>query len=223
LRVDEQEDIKRYWNAYYTRALDITAPSPFATYVTSLLDVSSVRVLLDVGCGNGRDSFFFQSMGFEVYATDGSEKAIEVVSEKTTFIQKKNTPKFFCHQFAKDRSVLDSIGLPPVDIVYSRFFIHAISLQVEQAFIAEMSKIAKTGARMFSEFRTPNDPLSKMGVAVGDNERVTDHYRRFVKAADHIERVCHAGWSLVNCIESNGLAVFGDEDPVVARVEFVKI
>lgn len=37
--------------------------------------------ILDFGCGSGRDTKYFLSMGFEVEATDGSEEMVRVASE----------------------------------------------------------------------------------------------------------------------------------------------
>jgi hypothetical protein len=51
---------------------------------------------------------------------------------------------------------------------------------------------------------------------------MTDHYRRFIDSQTFRNKLLLLGWEIVYFEESNGLAVFGDEDPVVARCVFKK-
>ena len=47
-----------------------TTPSPFATWVADRLEPR--QHILDVGCGNGRDSVYFAEQGHRVTALDGT-------------------------------------------------------------------------------------------------------------------------------------------------------
>ena len=47
-----------------------TTPSPFATWVADRLEPR--QHVLDVGCGNGRDSVHFAGQGHRVTALDGT-------------------------------------------------------------------------------------------------------------------------------------------------------
>jgi len=49
---------KYYWNTFYKNFL-INKESSFARFVYKKIKTKKVNKLLDVGCGNGRDTFFF--------------------------------------------------------------------------------------------------------------------------------------------------------------------
>ena len=53
---------KSYWNKYYSKKLGVQEPSSFAVYVLKMM--SDGDSILELGCGNGRDSFFLQSTEF---------------------------------------------------------------------------------------------------------------------------------------------------------------
>ena len=71
---------------------------------------------------------------------------------------------------------------------------------------------------MLHEFRTLRDPLMRQGQVLSANERVTDHYRRFLDPVALRAKLAGRGWEEVDFQEGHGLAVFGQDDPWVARV-----
>ena len=50
--------MKNYWNKYYKLKLTPLAASSFAKYCWNNY-LKKNRSILEIGCGNGRDSFFF--------------------------------------------------------------------------------------------------------------------------------------------------------------------
>jgi hypothetical protein len=61
--------------------------------------------------------------------------------------------------------------------------------------------------------------MSRLGEVISPTERIHGHYRRFVVMDDLLQRLEAVGLEVVGKVESNRLAVFNDEDPVVIRVE----
>ena len=63
-----------YWNKYYAsrEVLKLSAPSQFAAFVAQ--EAGDAHLIIEVGCGNGRDSLFFARHGFQVVAIDGSKR-----------------------------------------------------------------------------------------------------------------------------------------------------
>src|SRR5690606_35903209 len=106
-----------HWNTYYSKGQLIFEPSSFAQLVAQ--QAPRQAHLLEIGCGNGRDSTFFSNLGLRVTALDPSQAAIDVCrsapgSENIEFIQgtvdqltKAHTGKF--------------------NIAYSRFCLHAMT------------------------------------------------------------------------------------------------
>lgn len=53
-------------------------PSEFAQEFAGKLKERKAKSILEIGCGNGRDSIFFAQAGFHVYAIDVAPSAIEL-------------------------------------------------------------------------------------------------------------------------------------------------
>ena len=52
-----------YWNNFYLK-FKLSKPTKFAIFVRKNFVKSGKKKLIDIGCGNGRDSFFFSKKGF---------------------------------------------------------------------------------------------------------------------------------------------------------------
>jgi tellurite methyltransferase len=69
---------KAYWNDYYSKNKEENASS----FVIDNLDFIKKEKVLDVACGDGRNSLFLTQKGFSVEGLDYSLKAIEKCKEK---------------------------------------------------------------------------------------------------------------------------------------------
>ena len=206
------KELIHYWDEYYKKDNVPSFPSPFAEYVANKL--STQQTILEVGCGNGRDAKFLASKGHLVTGLDRSSKAIELCKKKyseeciefffgsITDIAKQNQKKY--------------------DLVYSRFVIHAMSLDEEIKTLKMSYKLLKNNGKFFIECRSINDPLSDRGEIVSQTERIDGHYRRFIILEEFKQRLNQIGFKITEAIESKGLAKFEEEDPVIVRVSAIK-
>lgn len=197
-----------YWDSFYAKRTGVLKPSPFAVHVHDKIPKTDGLALLEVGCGNGRDSVYFAQAGCRVTAIDTSEAAIvacqDTHGDAASFIHGK----------------LKEIDIKPdsFDVVYSRFVLHAMTLEEELDVLKAIAATLKPGGRFFVECRSINDPLARKGEVLSPTERIDGHYRRFIIVDDLLQRVAEVGLQVESVVESNGLAVFGDEDPVVIRL-----
>ncbi|MFT6302230.1 MAG: 2-polyprenyl-3-methyl-5-hydroxy-6-metoxy-1,4-benzoquinol methylase, partial [Pseudomonadales bacterium] len=60
---------KEYWQSVYSTSKVPTFPSQFSVFVQSWLNNNDANII-EVGCGNGRDSRFFHQMGHSVTVSD---------------------------------------------------------------------------------------------------------------------------------------------------------
>ena len=79
-----------YWSNFYSDLHELPLePSNFAFYTARFLqglaEKNSYKNILDIGCGNGRDSYFLSSQGYTVTGIDLCSK-IEV--DNFQFLQK---------------------------------------------------------------------------------------------------------------------------------------
>ena len=76
--------MSKIWDKVYSNdsAFFGEEPSDFAQKCYGDFKRYDVKRLLELGCGQGRDSIFFASNGLDVYAVDSSKVAIENINQK---------------------------------------------------------------------------------------------------------------------------------------------
>ena len=168
--------------------------------------------LIDIGCGNGRDSIFFANKNIEVLGIDSSRTVIKLnnhyfknknISFKNLDIEKTNSKK-----------------LDKFDIIYSRFFLHAINKSQEKKFFNLINVLSiKNKTYVMLEFRTTKDKLLQKGKKISNNENFTDHYRRFIDTEALIKKIKKINnFKIVYFIERKGLSKYKYDNPTLARL-----
>jgi len=212
---------KKFWKEFYSKKGIIQRePSPFALWCIENY-INKSDNIFEIGCGNGRDSFSFIENGNRIFAIDGCRVAIDKNREYLHQLSTSNA-----HFEAIDFNLLDSLEsdfLDKIDIFYSRFVLHAIPEALEDKILAYMYDRLPRNGKMMHEFRTNGDVLMKQGENLSESERVTDHYRRFIDTKKFRNKLLQLGFEEVYFMESDGLAIYKEEDPVVARVVSIKV
>ena len=80
---------KIYWNKYYNSKNNNNKPSNFALFVNKNY-IKKNTFLIDVGSGDGRDSFYLRKKAKHVYSIDQSNIAIKKNKLKTRRLGFKN-------------------------------------------------------------------------------------------------------------------------------------
>lgn len=199
----------QHWDSFYKAPAAPLDASPFAQTVVECL--APARKLLEVGCGNGRDAAYFGRLGHDVTALDTSASAVSFCKQ-----QYADLPINFVEGSAT--SLLPDNRATFSDI-YSRFCIHAMTFDEQDAFLGACRELLVPGGTLHIECRSINDPLARKGEVISPTERIHGHYRRFIVREDLEAQLVSYGFDILEAIESNGLAKFGDEDPVVIRVK----
>ena len=201
-----------YWNQYYAKGICPTEPSNFARYALTWMEPD--RILVDLGCGNGRDALFFAQNHLNVIAVDLSEEAISALHKhrSDTF-----TPML-------DDFVQSSIHRSDsYDYAYSRFTLHAIDEAQGTELIRNVFCGLKAGGRFFIEVRGTHDPLFGLGQQIGKNTFVYNgHSRRFLVLEELIGTLTIVGFTVEYAAEQSGFAAYRDDDPPVIRVVATK-
>jgi|TARA_B100000029_G_scaffold101780_2_gene92170 SAM-dependent methyltransferase len=203
---------KKYWNNYYANHHGLGKPSSFAKSIIELLPEKCN--LMELGCGNGRDSFYFAKMGHSVWACDQSDVIINALPTL-----ENNSPHFYVDDVRNMASIPDM----EFDAIYARFVLHALSEnEARQAFEWTFNHL-KTGGKFYSESRSIKDPIFGDGEKMDDQIYKTDHRRRFLDKDVLISDLESLGFTIESVVEAQGLAVYKDSDPVVIRVIATKI
>ena len=195
-----------HWRSFYSADAAPGSPSPYAQSVEALL--RSATRILEIGCGNGRDAAFFVSRGHDVTAIDRSQEAVEAAAGKAS------SGRLLVGTLPELKDQLGS----NFDAAYSRFVLHAMPLAEEEALLDALPHVLVPGGRLFIECRSINDPMSRLGEVLSPTERIHGHYRRFIVLDELKARLVARGFCIDEEVESVGLAVHGEEDPVVIRI-----
>lgn len=200
-----------HWGSFYSEDVAPKKPSPFAETISAVLP-SGTR-LIDIGCGNGRDACFFARQGHDITAIDRSPEAIQAARSEGS------SARFLAGTLPELRNELGS----PFAAAYSRFVIHAMPLAEEEDLLDSIREILLPNGRIFLECRSIKDPMIRLGEVLSPNERIHGHYRRFIILDELRERLTRRGFVIENETESDGLAIFGEENPVVIRINARKV
>jgi SAM-dependent methyltransferase len=212
-----------YWNDYYAGRHPDEAwslsPSPFAEFVAGEREAGP---LLEVGCGNGRDALFFASVGFEVIGVDYCETAVKLCAERAegAGLAARFEP-LNLYDVAQVTAFV-AAHTAAFDVLYARFFVHAVTELGEQELLKLAASVLKPGGRAFLEFRTTEDERASAGRELSANEREDGHYRRFIDVDELIGRASGHGLDTVYRVAGHGMAAFRGEDPHVARLVLQK-
>ena len=176
---------KEYWHKYYKKNYSPYKESDFAKFVLQFLEKE--KYLLELGCGNGRDSIFFSKNLINVLAVDQ-------VSDEINFLNSNFSNeriKFICDDFT-NLEVLDNF-----DYIYSRFTIHSITESEEDRVLKWVFKHLYKNGLFFIESRSINDIMYNNGTKLSINENFTD--QQLLSAAHRRYRASCARYCGVAC------------------------
>ena len=207
----EQQLTPLFWKQYYKHHGQ-TEGSTFAMFVAG--EVASDALVIDIGCGDGRDTVYFASNGHVALGADASEEGIRQA-------QTKGSPNCrFEVLDVNDPAGLDALFAAPEIIaaresgrdivVYLRFFLHAIPRATEETLLEACVRNLPE-MTLAAEFRTETDAdIPKFNAP---------HYRRFVNSAALSDELkTRWDFSLEYFFEGTGLSVYKGEDPFLCRI-----
>lgn len=213
LAPEKEEDYDRdrhYWNAYYRGLMEKKVEaSGFAVVVEKRLGKGAH--VLELGCGNGRDSLYFLDKGHNVIAIDGSDAAIDKLNELTA---DNKEALFVCDNFVKCKALYQM----KYDCIYSRFTLHAITEEQENELLENVREALNKGGFFSVEARTVRDEIYGKGREVARNAYIyDDHFRRFIDVIEFREKLERFGFEIISIEEARGFSKVGDSDPVLMR------
>ena len=154
LRKAKEND--EYWNNYYkTHYAYLDEPSSFAIFVWLKYLKNKKLKIADLGCGNCRDSKFFSKKGHMCYAVDCNGTL------------DKEYPK--CKLIKKDVEEMLVNNRVHFDIMYMRWFLHAMSYDKSKKIFKNSVNNLKPDGLICVEVRSLND-LELIKDSVYDNE-----------------------------------------------------
>ena len=206
-------DDKKYWTEYYSKNSKPTDASTFAEFI--LPKLNSNKNLIELGCGNARDSIYFAQNNLNVVAVDQVQEEIDYLNEN----HKEENILFVCDDFTNlAYTSHDIINETDFDYIYSRFTFHSINEAKEDRTLDWIENNLDKGGCFLLEARSLNDPMFQQGKSLSDTENYTTHYRRYMDLDKIIEKLESRNFEIIYNIEDNNLAVYKDDNPYVIRI-----
>jgi len=198
---------KNYWEKYYQDHRINETPSPFAKFCRPFLD--SASKVLELGCGNGRDAIFLSKNTQHYTGIDQCSNEIRYLQD---FYREIANLEFYDQDMSAIKRFFD------INVIYSRFTIHSVSIDQETQILQWAFKNLENYGRFFIEVRTTKDEFYGKGLKVAEHTYKTDHSRRFIDTKEFLQKCNKIGFRINYSLESQGLAIWKDEDPCVLRV-----
>ena len=159
-------NVSEVWNRVYSNDSSFFGDnlSDFGLECYKEFKKHRVKKILELGCGQGRDTTFFASNGIDVVAVDSSRVAIDTLSKNIT---QKNLP-------IEGMIYNVSEGIPfensYFDAVYSHMFFNMRFTDDQLKYLfAEVNRVLKDGGLNLFSVRSDNDAMYKEGTEVEKN------------------------------------------------------
>ena len=194
----------------------ISDASSFAHFVREFIVPDSL--VIDLGCGNGRDSRFLNQFN-DVVGIDQSDVAIEFCKSQRLLDVKKVKTLAFRSLLIEDENLCDIFKTEIIKseqnnvFIYARFFLHAINkFEYEKFWEFAQCLNLDFSVSVGVEFRTEEDK---------ENFKLfPDHFRNFLDPSSVVSDAELRGFKVRALYQGYGLAKYKNEDPHVARIIF---
>ena len=119
---------KKFWNKFYNKKSLIIQPSNFSKFIKkNFFKKKSIKNVLEIGCGNGRDTFYFSKYVKKIVSIDSSKQAI---------IKNKNDERMKSNIIFLKKNIFHKFNVlsKNFDLIYARFFCILLTLEKKMFF-----------------------------------------------------------------------------------------
>lgn len=200
-----------YWADFYRR-ITFEEPSQFCRELLGRPDLP--ETVIDIGCGDGRDSLAFAQAGRHVIAVDRSLAALERVEEKLSRLPSPaavtvhrcdvTVPVAF-------RDLLAGLERDDRPVLFYLRFLHGLTPEQDAALLDMIAEAGRPGDLFAAEFRS---------LADSSQPKVHKSFNRQFREGDAYTHALtdRYGFAVVAGDQSSGRSPYGTEDPILFRV-----
>jgi ubiquinone/menaquinone biosynthesis C-methylase UbiE len=158
---------RKYWENKWTSSGKLP-PNDFAKKTYAVIRNGNHRTLLNIGCGDGRDSLYFAAKGLRVSALDFSKSGIENLKSLHPDI------KTYLADIRRMRFKKDSF-----DIIYAHLSLHYFNDKETSGIFRNLYCFLKKGGLIFVKCKSTDDVLYGKGMRIGPDMYRKGHPRHF--------------------------------------------
>ena len=199
-----------FWREFYGKFGD-RVPRKRTTFAAWVADREPAGTLVDVGCGNGRDSWFFAARGFDV---TGLTLLPRLATKHPASRRQEAAPDIEQCNLDSLRQTLATgarlARLPGDKVVYGRFVLNNLTDAGRANFWRLTAMTLSGGGRCYLEFRTLQDRALP--------KEFGPHFRRHLHPDRVVAEAAARGGRVVHREAGRGLSPLGAEDPHLCRL-----
>lgn len=209
---------RRRWERFYRGLYGVTPPrepsrcGEWAAELERAQHADGLPLVVDVGCGNGRDTRHFADQGYEVigldYAAHALRAARDLLGEHSGHARLRSLDLYDLRSTLLFGAELAGADRAPA--LYARFVAHALEDDGRENLWRLGAMALRHGGRLYLEFRTHVDEAAA--------HVFEEHHRRYLHPDEVVAELKRHGGAVVHREEGHGLAPYLSEDPHICRL-----
>ena len=190
---------KEYWDQFYKLDIAPKEESDFAKFVLQYINDNEIRTerLIDVACGNGRDTCFFQKNGIQ---SSGVDLSIEIENDYVKFI-KGDILEFDYTAFG---------------LVYMRFIVHALK-ESELDILLQRISNSTNNPYIFIETRSSKGINDEPKAETFFKSSIGAEHFRMLYSKEYFTEKVHSKFEILYSKEADNFSVYKSDNPVCLR------
>jgi hypothetical protein len=192
---------KEYWDNFYKSNLSktLSTNSDFSNFVLEkILDIpkNEELSLIDLGCGNGKDTTFFVNNKINAEGIDLS------IDSSLPYVRQG-----------------DALSISkPYDIYYLRFFIHTLIEEDVDRLFNNISNTMKQSSLVFLETRSSKGITNQPYSETNFRSSIGGEHHRTLYSLDYLSSKVSEYFDIEFSVEKQGLAIFREKNPYIIRI-----
>lgn len=192
-------ETKEYWDGFYKKNLAPQNESNFAKKTLAYIQENQLShfKLIDLACGNGRDTFFFSRNGID---STGIDISVQPNAETPVFL-KENILDFDYSDF---------------QLVYLRFIVHALKEKDLDILLNRIKQSCKT-QYIFIETRSAKGISDEVKIETFFKSSIGEEHFRMLYSEAYLSEKLTRHFHIEHVVENLGFSIYKNEDPVCIR------
>ena len=183
-----------YWNDLYEKNNYFgTGPTILAAYAKKILDEYSLKNILELGCGQGRDSIYFAKLGYSIIASDISENAIKFIEKISNDENLKNL-QLVVHDVQKPLNFQNS----KFDMVYSNLALQFFDLYQLSEIFSNIADVMLPNSFFLFSTKKVGDKYYDFGNKISSNAFEYKGITRFFFTKSELEILLEKNFTIIS-------------------------